>query len=252
MNGPKEFWMVDLQGNFWITGINIWPRTDCCQDHIVGSTVQVLDKTGDVKWSAPITSVGGPFHLEVPKGIAGSFVRVLNKPNQYLNMAELEVFSGGGASVGAPSPVAQVKPLVNIALRKPATQSSTGWGGVASRVNDGNTDGNMQNSSVNHTMNGLNEFWMVDLQGNFAIEGIKIWGRTDCCGSRLVGSTVQVLDKAGQVKWSAKITSLNQVYEFAVPKGIVGASVRVLSRPSGEYLNIAEVQVFGVADEALK
>ena len=145
----------------------------------------------------------------------------------------------------------EVKALVNIALNKPATQSSTGWGGVASRVNDGNTNGNMLGGSVNHTLNDPNGFWMVDLQGNFAIEGIRIYGRTDCCAER-VGSTVQVLDKAGQVKWSAPIkltTSRNQF--LAVPKGIVGSSVRVLSRPR-EYLNIAEVMVFGVADGALK
>jgi hypothetical protein len=140
----------------------------------------------------------------------------------------------------------------NISLRKPATQSSTGWSGVASRVNDGNTDGNMTNNSVNHTMNGLNEFWMVDLQGNFAIDMIRVFGRTDCCGSRLVGSTVQVLDKAGQVKWSAKITSFNNpAHSFAVPKGIVGASVRVLGSPA-QYLHLAEVEVFGIADGALK
>ena len=92
---------------------------------------------------------------------------------------------------------------------------------------------------------------MVDLQGNFAIEGIRIYGRTDCCRERLVGSTVQVLDKAGQVKWSAPITSITSPYNLAVPKGIVGSFVRVLSRPR-EYLNMAEVMVFGVADGALK
>jgi hypothetical protein len=157
------------------------------------------------------------------------------------------------ALVAASSPVAQVKVPVNIALRKPATQSSTAWGGDASKVNDGKTDGNYLNGSVNHTLADSKGFWMVDLQGNFAIEEIKIWARADCCRQR-VGSTVQVLDKAGQVKWSAPINSDSCNYScptFAVPKGIVGSFVRVLNRP-GDYLNIAEVMVFGVADGASK
>jgi hypothetical protein len=84
------------------------------------------------------------------------------------------------------------------------------------------------------------------LQGNFAIAGIKITNRADCCTDRIVGATVQVLDNAGQVKWSAPITAVAPVYQFAVPNGIVGGFVRVLNKP-GQYLHMAEVEVFGVA-----
>src|SRR3954452_15332870 len=51
----------------------------------------------------------------------------------------------------------------NYALGKPATQSSTGWGGAASRAVDGNTDGNFFDNSVTHTLLEANAWWEVDL-----------------------------------------------------------------------------------------
>jgi hypothetical protein len=87
---------------------------------------------------------------------------------------------------------------------------------------------------------------MVNLQGNFAIAGIRITNRADCCSGRIVGATVQVLDNAGQVKWSTPITAVLPVYELAVPNGIQGSFVRVLNKP-GQQLHMAEVEVLGVA-----
>ena len=150
----------------------------------------------------------------------------------------LLLFVGFSSFAQAPAPV-------NIALKKPATQSSD-VGGAAGRANDGNSNPNWNGNSINHTNNGPNEFWMVNLQGNFAIAGIKITNRADCCTERIVGATVQVLDNADQVKWSAPITAVAPVYQFAVPSGIVGGFVRVLNKP-GQYLSMAEVEVFGVA-----
>jgi alpha-L-fucosidase len=39
----------------------------------------------------------------------------------------------------------------NLALGRPAAQSSTGWSAPASRAVDGNTDGNFGGGSVTHT-----------------------------------------------------------------------------------------------------
>ena len=159
--------------------------------------------------------------------------------------------------VGFSSSFAQAQAPVNIALKKPATQSSD-YGGAAGRANDGNSNPNWNGNSINHTNNGPNEFWMVNLQGNFAITGIRITNRADDAwnkyAERIVGATVQVLDKAGQVNWSAPIksnVSNGSIIGFKVPKGIVGSFVRVLNKPN-QYLNLAEVEVFGVAGGALK
>jgi hypothetical protein len=147
--------------------------------------------------------------------------------------------------VGFSSSFAQAQAPVNIALKKPATQSSEN-GGDAGRANDGNSNPNWSRGSVSATRNGPNEFWMVNLQGNFAITGIRITNRADCCSERIVGATVQVLDNAGQVKWSTPITAVAPVYQLPVPNGIQGSFVRVLNKP-GQVLSMAEVEVFGVA-----
>merc|ERR1712174_55518 len=74
----------------------------------------------------------------------------------------------------------------NLALNGSASQSSTEYGGVASRANDGNTDGNWGGSSVTHTAESEEKpWWKVDLGADAIIERIVIWNRKDCCTGRL-------------------------------------------------------------------
>ena len=126
---------------------------------------------------------------------------------------------------------------VNVARSRPTSQSST-------YVNPNNftsgqaVDGN--NNTINHTNAGSSEWWSVNLQGSFALSGIQINNRQDCCQDRLVGATVQVLDSAGNVKWSVPITSVQQVYLLTPPWGTIASYVRVLNRP-GQHLHMGEV-----------
>lgn len=114
--------------------------------------------------------------LTPPAGTTGRYVRV-EQSGQYLAMAEVQVFSG----------------TTNIAQGKAASQSSTGWGGVAGRAVDGNTSGNYGNNSVTHTGTSGNEWWEVDLGSAQAIDQIAVWNRSDY-SSRLSGATVKILD----------------------------------------------------------
>src|SRR5262249_885473 len=61
----------------------------------------------------------------------------------------------------APSPSAPV--LTNLALGKPATQSSVGWGGVPERAVDGNTDGGAEALITHTATNSTGNWWRVDL-----------------------------------------------------------------------------------------
>ena len=82
----------------------------------------------------------------------------------------------------------------NLALGKPATQSSTGFGGLASRGVDGNTSGNWADNSVTHTNNEHQPWWQVDLGSVQQIGAVKVWNRTDCCSERLSNFFVLVSD----------------------------------------------------------
>ncbi len=83
--------------------------------------------------------------------------------------------------------------VVNLALGKPAVQSST-LGGAASRAIDGNTNGNYSNNSVTQTLNEFQAWWEVDLGNVGSLKEIEIWNRTDCCSSQLSNYYILISD----------------------------------------------------------
>ena len=70
---------------------------------------------------------------------------------------------------------------VNIALNKPAFQSSTSGDGVSSLANDGNTIGNDnwgEDANMQHTLNGQGAWWKVDLEEGAKLSWMEIYNRT--------------------------------------------------------------------------
>ena len=118
--------------------------------------------------------------------VAGRFVRVLVPGKaQYLGLAEVQVFSGGQ----------------NIAKGKKAKQSTTGYGGTASRAVDGNINGVYHAGSVSHTNQQNDPWWEVDLGSSIVINKLAIWNRTDSCTERLENFTIEVLDDKRASVW---------------------------------------------------
>lgn len=125
---------------------------------------------------------------------------------------------------------------INLALGKPASQSSTY--SPASLAVDGNRDGNYDHGSVAHTNNDGDSWWQVDLQEVQSVGEVVISNRTDCCSERLHDFTVEV--STDGVTWEG--------FPFA---GVAGARAHVLiDRPARwvkiinpGVLNIAEVEV---------
>lgn len=111
----------------------------------------------------------------------GRFVRVsIPGTGKLLHFAELQVFQGGH----------------NLALGKQATQSTTGYGGEASRGNDGNTDGNYEQNSVTHTADGNDDpWWELDLGQSEAITQIVFWNRLGQVANRADGAIITILDE---------------------------------------------------------
>jgi F5/8 type C domain-containing protein/PEP-CTERM motif-containing protein len=145
--------------------------------------------------------------------------------------------------------------LSNVALGGAAFQSSTDYGGVASRANDGDTNGNYGGNSVTHTASfDATPFWQVDLLNTYNIEEIDVWNRTDCCSGRLTNFRVSILD-----------SSSLEVYgqDFYTGGGFPNPTLQIFTSASGQFvkvmkynnpdpgfnddrdLSLAEVQVFG-------
>ena len=141
----------------------------------------------------------------------------------------------------------------NMALGKPATQSSTVEGGVALRAVDGNTDGDMSKGSVNQTGNGQ-AWWQVDLEAIREIGKIDVWNRTDAGTDSTADFYVMVsmdpflstdlkktLAQPGvtAVKVDGKCAT-----PTSLPFNIAGRYVRVQLTSTAGVMNMAEVQVW--------
>ena len=80
-----------------------------------------------------------------------------------------------------------------------ATQSGTNYGGVASRALDLNSNTNWTGNSVTHTKGGSNNWWNWELTEALPITKITLWGRRDCCQSRIKGATLMAYDTDGNI-----------------------------------------------------
>lgn len=123
----------------------------------------------------------------------GRYVRIeIPDRKEYLHMAEVQVLQG----------------QQNLALEKPASQSSTFWQAAAERAVDGNTDGSWGGNSVTHTNPELNPWWEVDLESVESISSIVIFNRTDAeLEDRLSDFLVTLYDDARQVVWQQQIAA---------------------------------------------
>ncbi|MDY4261762.1 MAG: alpha-L-fucosidase [Schaalia hyovaginalis] len=169
-----------------------------------------------------------------------------------------------GSAVSERAQLTVVEKPLNLALEKPATQSSTGWGGIASRANDGNTDGVFNNNSVSHTRSSTNPWWQVDLEDTYALKTVNVWNRSsqdDCgysgsCDKRLkdfwVIASAQELsadfDPAGEIPEGVKAMKVDGIAKYPSSvnfDGFGARHVRVILPGEYQELALAEVEVFG-------
>lgn len=141
----------------------------------------------------------------------------------------------------------------NVALGKPASQSSIGSGGLPERAVDGNTSELWSSDTITHTRLHVNPWWQVDLGDKYYLDKINIWNRADNCESRLSNYWIFVSDtpfgvadlvtlKADPNIWKVfSISYPNLNTEF--PVGASGRYIRVQIEGI-QYLHIAEFQAF--------
>lgn len=133
---------------------------------------------------------------------------------------------------------------INLALTGEAVQSSTGYGGSASRAIDDNTNALYRHKSVTHTNTETNAWWSVELAEESDIDQIVIYNRLDsCCVGRLTDFTVSVLDASDNVVWT-KFYSNYPESILTIDLDTTGKKVKV---NRNGVLSLAEVKVYGTA-----
>lgn len=140
-----------------------------------------------------------------------------------------------------------------------ATQSSTAYGGVASRAIDGNTSGAWGSNSVTHTASSSdpeeNVSWLeVELLGSRPINRVVLWNRTDTnTKNRLSNFRISILNEAGtEVAGSDFFPpgtgNVDVSMTWDLPELVQGKKIRIslngLNNAGNGFLSLAEVQAF--------
>ena len=144
-----------------------------------------------------------------------------------------------------------IDPLENVALGKRVTQSSTVFGGDASRAVDGKTDGDFGHQSVTHTNFQSKPWWQVDLDKEETIRQINIFNRTDTAQERLSNFHVILLDSFGNEIERKRISALtNTAAQLAID--YKKARFIRIELEGHNALSLAEVQVLRAENIAWK
>ncbi len=147
----------------------------------------------------------------------------------------------------------------NLALNRPATQSSTSNSAPASRAVDGNTDGDFFAGSVTHTNVDTNAWWQVDLGASKPIGAVAIWNRADCCASWLTDYWLFVSDSPFDTVLSPSQQAMRPGVWSNHQTGQAGRPTKLTVGRAGRYvmvqldgtnnLSLAEAEVLSPADD---
>ncbi len=152
----------------------------------------LLAKTEHTRITAFINAAKpAPIQAEKKGHLLGRYVRIEVPRSTALNVAEVQIISGGK----------------NIARRGKATQSSIYGSADAEKAIDGETDGDLRGAgSTACTKIESNPWWEVDLRSEKELTQIVIWNRTDSGESRLKGAKLSVLGKERTPVWERVIS----------------------------------------------
>lgn len=235
----RPSWGLDLQSNQTVSMIKIYNRSDCCKNRLKGARLVV--KTSSNQWRTIGYLTEDLVQYFTVDNIQIRKVIVQLAGWGYLSLAEVEVLTPSSSNGGG----GNNNSVTNIAKGKPAIQSATSYGGVASRAVDGNTNGNYNGGSVTHTDHRWRPSWSVDLLNDYRITEVKVHNRTDCCSERLKGASV-ILKTAS--KQFIIIGTLNGNGTQTIPVNNIEARNVIIQLPSSGILSLAEVEVFGTLD----
>ncbi|XP_078496829.1 uncharacterized protein LOC144752871 [Lissotriton helveticus] len=235
----SPWWRVDLQVTLPVTSVAITNPGGNESTRISGAEIHIGDWLGmsgllNTRCATILTLGPGETRSFNCDGMAGRYVTVIiPSVYQYLTLCEVQVF-------------APPKPVVNVARRGVATQSSTYQNGIASRSIDGNLRNAFDHGFCSHTNNDYSSGWRVDLLDTYSIASVSIT-------NRMLGNTIIADMYVGSSLESNGILNARCVQiNFSEQKGTIsfncggmaGRYVTISSATAYQYLVLCEVQVF--------
>ncbi|XP_035696652.1 uncharacterized protein LOC118430053 [Branchiostoma floridae] len=136
----------------------------------------------------------------------------------------------------------------NVALGKPASQSSTDGSHVAASAVDGDKGTSVPGNQCTLTNPEDGPWWQVDLEKDWPVGSVRVLNRGDCCGNRLHNFEVRVNRDGGSSElcgapYSGTPTN-GQSITVHCGRPIIGRYVRVQLPGKSEALSLCEVEIF--------
>jgi len=214
-----------LEVGHFIDRIVLYNRQDCCQFRLNNAQVFVDDEL-----CGTVTQQEDQLVYPVSCGREGTTVKI-QIGSEYLTLCEVQVIGYKLLSE-------------NIAAGKATEQSSLHDFGTSDKAVDGNTSGNWNDQTCTHSAGGeLNNWWKVNLDGNFAIDHVTVYNRQDCCSDRLNGAMVY----AGDVYCGTINVESGRTRYIVLCDGVVADFVEI--RQPYDVLTLCEVEVYGEASD---
>jgi len=228
-----NWWMVNLGAEASVRQIKIIGRQQT-KALLQGIKIELIStsygRTGVVK-----TLLAPPSEI-VELNFQDSVARYIKftSENDSMQLAEVEVYG-----------MWNTDGMTNLALGKPAVQSTTLGSFVASNVVDGNVN------TFSHTTRVSGNVWRVDLGAEFNIVRVNVINRQEEVSmGRLIGAYVEILGAdmttvvhppTHEALEVTELSSLGASFSFTNPAR--GRGVQITLR--GSILNLAQVEVFG-------
>ncbi|HEX5745872.1 MAG TPA: discoidin domain-containing protein [Archangium sp.] len=192
----------------------------------------------------------------------------ISEESPVLNTWDVQYSPLNNANTSQWAPV--VRDWSNLALFRggSAVQSSTDWGGVASRAADGNLDGVFSRGSMTQTYRENTPWWQIDLGSSQQVGKVRVWNRSksDYCDEgpcrerlqnfyvfvsdtdfRTISNDPNVLKNDSRVRvfsYADVVGEVGTVLTLQQGAPVTGRYVRVQLAGVG-ILSLAEVQIFG-------
>jgi len=248
------WWRVDLGATATVDTVTIFNRGDCCFQRLNKFEVRVGNNGGNYRGNSKC----GNFHSFRRRKVSSKSIACGKKSGRYVFV---DIPSAKATLTLCEVKVTGSHSVENLSKGKPCAQSSNASCGKAL---DGNINGDFSKGSCSATSKEDPAWWYVDLQDEFHISEVHVFGRTDCCGDRLSNFQVRVGDirptsgsyKMNKACGSATNGGKNDYNQFniqnpAKPSMIVkcanslGQYVSINVPDRREQLTLCEVQVYG-------
>lgn len=152
-------------------------------------------------------------------------------------------------------PVFTHNPPVNLTqlAEAVATQSTTGWGGLAEYGIDGNRDPDFNNNSTTHTDLTSQNWWQVDLGAEYELHQILLFNRSNN-QTRLSNFRISILNASGieviGKDYYVLEGNVGTSETWVLPEGVHGQKIKISmlgnNRAGNTILSLAEVEVLGI------